>query len=46
MSLVEATKKVLGKKRMAVDEIAKAVKKIGYRTKSANFRNIANHTLV
>ena len=46
MSLVDAMKKALGRKTMGNKELAKAVKKTGYRSNSANFRSIVNQTLV
>ena len=46
MSLVEALTKVLSGKTMSVTEASVAVKKIGYKTKSENFRTIVNQTLI
>ncbi len=46
MSLVDALKKVLARKTLSVGEAATAVQRIGYRTKSANFRTIVNQALI
>ena len=46
MSLVEALTKVLTGKTLSVTEASVAVKKIGYKTKSENFRTIVNQTLI
>jgi hypothetical protein len=46
MSLVEALSNVLSGSTMSVTEAAAAVKKIGYQTKSENFRTIVNQTLI
>ncbi len=45
MNLVDALSTVLKNKTM-VSEAAEAVEKIGYRSSSANFRNIVNQTLL
>ena len=46
MSLVEALEKALKGKTMGVSEAADAAQKLGYRSSSANFRNIVNQTLL
>lgn len=46
MSLVDALKKAMASKTMGVTEAAEAAKKVGYRSSSANFRNIVNQTLL
>jgi len=46
MSLVDALKKAMAGKTMGVTEAAEAAKKVGYRSSSANFRNIVNQTLL
>lgn len=45
-NLVGALQKVLKGKTMSVSEVAVAVKKAGYKTKSANFRIIVNQALI
>jgi len=46
MNLVEALEKALKGKTMGVSEAAEAAQKLGYRSSSANFRNIVNQTLL
>jgi hypothetical protein len=46
MSLVEALEKALKGKTMGVSEAADAAQNLGYRSSSANFRNIVNQTLL
>ena len=44
-NLVEALKKALGDKTMAIPELVSAVQKAGYRSSSPNFRGIVSQTL-
>ncbi len=46
MNLVDALSTVLKNKTMGVSEAAEAVENLGYRSSSANFRNIVNQTLL
>ncbi len=46
MSLVDALKNAMGRKTMGISELAAAVKKAGYRSRSANFQSIVNQTLL
>ena len=46
MSLVEALAKALKGKTMGVSEAADAAAALGYKSTSANFRNIVNQTLL
>jgi len=46
MSLVDALQKAMGSKTMGVTEAAEAAQKVGYKSSSANFRNIVNQTLL
>jgi len=46
MNLVDTLAKALKGKTMWVSEAAEAVTKLGYRSSSANFRNIVNQTLL
>ena len=46
MSLVDALKKTLGRKTLGVSELAVAVKKAGYRSRSADFQGIVNRALI
>lgn len=46
MSLVDTLAKALKGKTMGVSEAADAAKKLGYKSSSANFRNIVNQTLL
>jgi hypothetical protein len=46
MSLVEALKKVLTGQTMSVTDMCGAVKKVGYKSSSANFRTIVNQALI
>ena len=46
MNLVDTLAKALKGKTMGVSEAADAAQKMGYRSSSANFRNIVNQTLL
>lgn len=46
MNLVDTLAKALKGKTMGVTEAAEAAQKLGYRSSSANFRNIVNQTLL
>lgn len=46
MTLHDAMIKALKGRTLGVSELAEAVKKIGYKTKSDNFRTIVNQTLI
>lgn len=46
MNLVDTLTKALKGKTMGVSEAAEAATKLGYRSSSANFRNIVNQTLL
>ena len=46
MNLVDTLAKAMKGKTMGVTEAAEAAEKLGYRSSSANFRNIVNQTLI